>query len=106
MKLHANAALGPKGRLTMVGRVVEREWSIARAAAAAGVSERTCAKWVARWRAEGSAGLVDRSSAPRSVANRTDERTIAVIAALRRIRFSGPEIAELLAGRSRRCLGS
>jgi transposase InsO family protein len=96
MKVHANAALGPKGRLTMVVRVVEQGWSITEAAEAAGVSGRTCSKWVARYRCEGEAGLVDRSSAPKTVANRTDERTIAVIAALRRVRFTGPEIAELL----------
>jgi transposase InsO family protein len=96
MKVHANAALGPKGRLTMVVRVVEQGWSVTEAAVAAGVSDRTCSKWLARWRAEGAGGLVDRSSAPLTVANRTDERTVAVIAALRRIRFTGPEIAELL----------
>jgi transposase InsO family protein len=96
MKVHANAALGPKGRLTMVLRVLVRGWSVAEAAAAAGVSGRTGSKWVARYRGEGEAGLVDRSSAPKAVANRTDERVIAVIAALRRIRFTGPEIAELL----------
>ena len=96
MKVHANAALGPKGRLIMVLRVVEQGWSVAQAAEAAGVSGRTCSKWVARYRAEGEAGLVDRSSVPVTVANRTDERTITVIAALRRVRFTGPEIAELL----------
>jgi transposase InsO family protein/transposase len=96
MKVHANAALGPKGRLTMVLRVVEQGWSVAEAAEAAGVSGRTCSKWVARYRSGGQVGLVDRSSAPRTVANRTDERAIAVIVALRRIRFTGPEIAELL----------
>jgi hypothetical protein len=42
MQVHANAALGPKGRLTMACRVIEDGWSLARAAAAAGVSERTC----------------------------------------------------------------
>ncbi len=40
--------------------------------------------------------MLDRSSAPVTVANRTDERTIEAIAALRRLRFTGPEIAELL----------
>src|SRR5690242_16939890 len=96
MKVHANAALGPKGRLTMVLRVVEQGWTVTGAAAAAGVSGRTCSKWLARYRSDDQAGLVDRCSAPKTVANRTDERTIAVIAALRRIRFTGPEIAELL----------
>jgi transposase InsO family protein len=40
--------------------------------------------------------LVDRCSAPRVVANRTDPRTVAAICALRRLRFSGPELADLL----------
>ena len=66
MKVHANAPLGPKGRLTMVLRVLEQGWSLARAAEAAGVSERTCGKWVRRYCAEGQAGLLDRSSVPRS----------------------------------------
>jgi transposase InsO family protein len=96
MKVHANAALGPKGRLTMVVRVVELGWSVTEAAEAAGVSGRTCSKWVARYRSEGASGLVDRSSAPKTVANRTDDRAVAVIVALRRIRLTGPEIAELL----------
>jgi transposase InsO family protein len=96
MKLHANARLSVKGRGLLVERVVSAGWSVTEAAAAAGVSDRSARKWLARWRAEGPQGLVDRSSAPATVANRTDERAIAVIAALRRIRFTGPEIAELL----------
>jgi transposase InsO family protein len=96
MKLHANAPFGPKGRLTMVRRVVEADWSLAQAAEAAGVSERTCRKWVRRYRAEGDAGLVDRPSAPRRVANRTDERRVEAIAALRRLRMTAAEIAEVL----------
>jgi transposase InsO family protein len=51
---------------------------------------------LARWRAEGVEGLLDRSSAPMAVANRTDERRIEVIAALRRLRMTGAEIAECL----------
>ena len=96
MKLHANAALGPKGRATMVRRVVDRRWSLREAAEAAGVSERTASKWVARYRSEGEAGLADRSSAPQTVANRTEERRIETIAALRRLRMTGVEIAECL----------
>src|SRR3954454_18014144 len=96
MKLHANAALTVKQRLRMVDRVVQRSWTIRAAAATAGVSERTCAKWVARYRAEGELGLLDRSSAPHWVANRTDEHAVQAIAALRRLRFTGPEIAEVL----------
>jgi transposase InsO family protein len=96
MKLHANAALGPKGRLVLVRRVVEEEWSLTAAAEAVGVSERTVRKWVGRYRAEGVAGLGDRSSAPRRVPSRTPEDRRQVIAALRRLRFTGPEIAEVL----------
>src|SRR5689334_22424099 len=96
MKLHANAALSLRQRERMARRVVELGWSLTQAAAAAEVSERTCSKWVARYRVEGLAGLVDRSSAPGVVANRTAEQTVQVIAALRRLRFTGPEIAELL----------
>jgi transposase InsO family protein len=96
MKLHANAPLGPKGRALMVRRVVDKGWSLTEAAEAAGVSERTCSKWVGRYRAEGEAGLVDRSSAPATVANRTEERRTEAIAALRRLRMTGAEIAECL----------
>jgi transposase len=96
MKLHANAPFGPKGRLTMVRRVVEQGWSLVEAAEAAGVSERTCSKWRGRYLAEGEAGMTDRSSAPKMVANRTEERCIEAIAALRRVRMTGAEIAECL----------
>jgi transposase InsO family protein len=96
MKLHGNARLSPKGRLLLAGRVLDDGWSLAAAAEAAGVSERTAGKWVARYRAEGEAGLLDRSSAPRCVPGRTDERRVQAIAALRRLRLTGAEIAECL----------
>src|SRR2546423_12825607 len=92
MKLHANAALGLNQRRRMVGRVVEEGWSLTQAAEAAEVSDRTAAKWVARYRAEGEAGLLDRSSAPAVVANRTDERRIEAIAALRRPPVTRPPV--------------
>jgi transposase InsO family protein len=96
MKLHANAALSLRQRERMARRVVEQGWPLAKAAEAAEVSGRTCSKWVARYRAEGVAGLLDRSSAPGVVANRTEENTLEAIAALRRLRFTGVEISELL----------
>jgi transposase InsO family protein/transposase-like protein len=97
MKVHANAPLGPKGRATMVLRVVEQGWSLAEAAAAAGVSERTCRKWRDRFVAEGEAGLRDRSSAPKSIPHRTPDDLVEAIAALRRLRMTGAEIAFCLA---------
>jgi transposase InsO family protein len=97
MKVHANAPLGPKGRLVMVLRVVAQGWSLAEAAEAAGVSERTCRKWVERYRSEGQAGLLDRSSAPRSIPHRTPDELVEVIVLLRRLRMTGAEIAFCLA---------
>src|SRR4029078_2921425 len=96
MKLHANAALSLTQRRRMVLRVLEQGWTIKAAAAAAETSPRTCGKWVSRYRELGECGLLDHSSAPQVVANRTDERRVEAIAALRRLRFTGPEIAELL----------
>jgi transposase InsO family protein len=96
MKLHANAALSLRQRRRMVSLVVDDGWTISAAAAAFQTSPRTCGKWVSRHRELGECGLLDRSSAPRHVANRTDERALQVIAALRRLRFTGAEIAELL----------
>jgi transposase InsO family protein len=96
MKLHANAALSLNKRRLLVERVLEREWTLTKAAEAAEVSVRCARKWVGRYRAQGELGLLDRPSAPATVANRTCERRVAVIAALRRLRFTGPEIAETL----------
>jgi transposase InsO family protein len=96
MKLHANAALSFRQRERMVRRVVDQGWSVREAALAAEVSARTAGKWVARYRGEGAAGLLDRSSAPLFVANRSNERTVNAIAALRRLRVTGPEISEVL----------
>ena len=96
MRCHANARLSPIGRRLLVDRIERDGWTVRRAAESAGISERTARKWLARFRAEGAFGLMDRSSAPHVVANRTDPQTVATICALRRLRFSAPELAELL----------
>jgi transposase InsO family protein len=96
MKLHANAALTLRQRQRMVRLVVDGGWSITDAAAELKISKKTCSKWVSRYRAGSESALLDRSSAPGRVANRTCERRVQTIAALRRLRFTGPEIAELL----------
>ena len=93
MKLHGNAALSLNQRRRMVCRVVEQGWSITKAAAAAEVSDRTSSKWVARYRSDGEAGLLDRSSAPGLIPHRTPEDRVEVIVALRRLRMTGAEIA-------------
>ena len=97
MRLHANAALSWSGRRLLAERVVVQGWTLTAAAEAAGVSRRCARKWVSRYRAAGVAGLVDRSSAPRRVANRTPAERVAVIVGLRRLRMTAAEIAETLA---------
>ena len=96
MRCHANARLSPIGRKLLIDRIERDGWTVQAAAESAGVSERTARKWLARWRAEGETGLLDRSSAPRVVANRTSVETEQLIGALRRIRFSAPQLSELL----------
>src|SRR6187549_2056698 len=96
MKLHGNAALSWHGRRRLAQRVVVEGWTLTAAAEAAGVSVRCARKWVGRYRVEGLAGLVDRSSAPLRVANRTRADRVQVVLALRRLRFTAAEIAETL----------
>jgi len=96
MKLHGNARTCLHSRLLIVERVLEQRWTVSAAAEAAGVSERTAAKWLARYRAEGRAGLVDRSSRPRRGPRRTSAERVRVIELLRRLRMTAAEIAEVL----------
>ena len=96
MKLHGNAALSWQGRRRMAEHVVLEGWTLKASAQAAGVSVRCCRKWVGRYRLEGTAGLVDRSSAPKRVANRTPQDRIEAIVALRQLRMTAAEIAETL----------
>jgi transposase InsO family protein len=96
MKLHGNAALSWHGRRRLAVRVMREGWTVKAAAEAADVSVRCARKWVGRYRLEGDSGLHDRSSAPRRVANRTAPERVQVVVALRRLRFTAAEIAELL----------
>jgi len=77
--------------------VVVEGWSVAAAAEAAGVAERTLFRWLARFRAEGQVGLVDRRPIPRRVPRRTPRDRVLAICELRRLRLTAAEIAERLA---------
>jgi transposase InsO family protein len=96
MNLHANARTCPKSRRLLVSRIEHEAWPLAAAAEAAGVSGRTAAKWVARWRTEGDTGLVDRSSAAKRRPSQLEARRVEAIEALRRLRMTAAEIAECL----------
>lgn len=95
MDLHANAALSWSGRRELAQHVVEEGWTLTAAAEAAGVSVRCARKWANRY-GEGDRRLLDRSSAPHRVANRTAPERVAVIVKLRRLRMTAAEIAETL----------
>jgi transposase InsO family protein len=96
MKLHGSARTCPNSRRLLVCRVLDEGWSLMEAAAAAGVSERTARKWVARFKADGEVGLRDRSSAPRRIPHRTSAERVESIRALRKLRMTAAEIAEAL----------
>ena len=96
MRLHGNARTCPHSRRLLVERVERDGWRIKQAAQAAGVSVRTACKWLARWRHEGAGGLADRSSAPRRIPHRTPPDRVAAALALRRLRMTAAEIAEVL----------
>jgi transposase InsO family protein len=94
--LHPNARLTPVGRATLVRRVRCEGWTVGAAAAAAGVSERTVFKWLARFREEGACGLADRSCAPRCSPRRVAPDRVDAILTLRRLWYTAQQIAELL----------
>jgi transposase InsO family protein len=75
----------------MCRRVRHEGWTVAEAATAAGCSERTTYRWLARFDVDDS--MQDRSSAPNSVPNRTPADVEAVIERLRRLRWTSTRIA-------------
>ena len=90
---HRNARLTVHGRLLIVHRA-GAGWKQAHIAAAMGVSRRCVKRWLDRYRAEGEAGLYDRSSRPHHVANRTpDARAAAVVAIRKKERVGRDEVA-------------
>jgi transposase InsO family protein len=76
---HANARLNVHGRRLLVDRVRRQGWAVAHAAKAMGISRQCAHRWVARFDAQGEAGLLDRSSRPRSSPGRTSAQVEAAI---------------------------
>jgi transposase InsO family protein len=95
---HANALLTPRGRLQLARCVVEQKWSLRRAAERFQVSPTTAARWAGRYRQQGAAGMVDRSSRPHRSPRRTPTRTERRIIKVRVIRRWGPARIGFLLG--------
>jgi transposase InsO family protein/transposase-like protein len=93
MNVHKNARLTAKGREQMVRSVLEGGLRKACAARQYNTTPKTVGKWVARFMAEGSEGLKDRSSRPASSPRQTPFATCAAVEALRRQRYPGKQIA-------------
>jgi transposase InsO family protein len=86
---HANARTTVYARKLIVARVLagHRPGEVAKQL---GISRQTVYKWVRRWRAEGAAGLADRSSRPHRMPRRTSADKVAAILAARRAQHAGP----------------
>jgi transposase len=78
---HANAKLTFGGRVLIIQRI-QQGWTQAQAAEAQGVSRATVAKWWKRFKAEGDAGLRDRSSRPRHTPHALAEHVVEAICRL------------------------
>ncbi len=91
MEIHGNARLCPFQRQLICTRVRDEGWKVIDAANAAGCSERTAHKWLARY--DAGEPMTDRSSRPHHSPTKTSAETEAVIETLRRLRMTGPEIA-------------
>jgi len=90
--VHANAPLSERGRLRLARLIVEQGWSVSQAAARFQVSWPTANRWAARYRAEGAAGMVDRSSRPHHSPNATPTPVVRRIVSLRWRRRFGPVV--------------
>jgi transposase InsO family protein len=93
MDIHQNARLTPHSRAELVRRVVDLGQTAKAVATAFGVCPKTVRKWVGRFRAEGPAGLQDRSSRPHNMPRRTVDAIQRQVEALRRRRLIGRQIA-------------
>ena len=96
MRPHANARSTPYIRRLLVRRVLEEGQQLGLAAKAVGLSRKAVRKWIERYRAEGEAGLQDRSSAPRSIPHRTSKEVVSRVLALRHKKLVAWAIAQQL----------
>lgn len=98
---HPRTKLTVFGRQLLISRVEMLGWPVAHAAAMQGISRATAYKWVRRFRAEGSAGLVDRSSRPHRSPRALPVDHVQAILAARIDRRWGPHRLAPLTGHPR-----
>lgn len=92
MNYHQNARLTSQSRAELIRRILSGG-TMREVAAGFGISTRTAAKWLRRYREQGYGGLEDRSSRPRRLRQPTSPEKIQLIKTLRRERWTGWRIA-------------
>jgi len=93
--VHANARLTLHGRRLLVARVIDDRRPVAHVAKELGISRQCAHRWVRRFRAEGPAGLLERSSRPRRMPTKTTpERERVVLDARSRSRVGPARLAQ------------
>ena len=100
---HANAPLTPEGRRRLAVLVVDRGWSLRRAAERFQCSPATAKRWVDRYRA--GLPLTDRSFRPQTSPNRLPRKTERRIVSLRFTRRWGPHRIAYHLGLARSTVG-
>jgi len=93
MDYHKNAPWTTVSRGRLARMVIEDGVRLGWAAGRFSVSSKTAAKWVARFRQFGAAGLADRSSRPRRSPRQASSLFVEEVVALRRGHMPGYEIA-------------
>lgn len=87
---HANAQLTPAGRLRLAQLIVDKGWTLRRAAERWNCSVTTAKRWADRYRLHGRAGMADRPSRPASSPRRTPTRVERRVIGMRVSRRWGP----------------
>ena len=87
---HANTRLTLHGRALLIERVISDGRPVSHVAKELGISRQCAHRWINRHRAEGSTGLLNRSSRPRSCPRRTSSRREAAVVVARLLGRNGP----------------
>ena len=96
MNIHENARSTPRSRANLVHRIRVQGWTVARAARAAGISERTAYKWLRRFQQAGPEGLRDRSCRAHRRPHALSTEWCDLLLFMRGFRMSAREISQQL----------